>query len=136
MTFVSFVAEIKITIVLKVWKTWGRFWYLKISCEDRKSCIVIFCYCYFTGAFKGLRANLLPSSYFSMNLLVRAGKIVFKRREEPSQKVKQASIPGAGYEEHHKFPKWHWGKVSKIGRSRMFPCPIFRKKQFAGHVRE
>ena len=24
------------------------------------------------------------------------------------------SIPDAGYEEHHKFPKGHWVKVSKI----------------------
>ena len=53
----------------------------------------------------GLPENFLRSSYFSMNLLFRAGKILFNRRVESSLKVKQASIPDAGYEEHHKFPK-------------------------------
>ena len=47
----------------------------KFHVEDIKSCIVKFCNCFFTCVFKGLRANFLPSSYFSMNLLVRAGKI-------------------------------------------------------------
>ena len=101
----------------------------KLYVKDSKSCIVNLCYSSFTGAFKELRANSLPSSYFPMNLLVRAGKILFKRRVEPSQKVKQASIPDAGYEEHHKFPKWHWGKVSKKCRSRMFPCSICCEKK-------
>ena len=108
----------------------------KFHVKDSKSCIVNFCYCSFAGVFKELRANFLPSSSFSINHLVRAGKILLKRRVEPSWKVKQANIPGAGYQEHHKFPKWHWGKVPKMCRSWMFPCPICRKKQFASHVSE
>ena len=50
--------------------------------------------------------------------------------------MKQASIPDTAYDEHRKFSNWHLGKVSKICRSRMFPCSICRKKQFAGHVSE
>ena len=101
----------------------------KFHVKDSKSCIVNFFYCSLTGVFEGLRANFLQSSYFSMNLLlVRAGKIPFNKRLEASSKMKQASIPDAGYEEHHKFPKWHWVKVLKICRFRIFPCPIFRKK--------
>ena len=38
--------------------------------------------------------------------------------------MKQANIPDVGYEEQHKFPKWHWGKVPKIYRSQMFPAPF------------
>ena len=47
----------------------------KFHVKDSKSCKVNFCYCAFTGVFKDSRANFLTSSYFSMNLLVRAGKI-------------------------------------------------------------
>ena len=50
----------------------------KFYVRDSKSCIVNFCCCSFAGAFKGLRANFLPSSYFSINYLVRAGKILLK----------------------------------------------------------
>ena len=109
---------------------------LRFHVKDSKSCIVRFCYCSLTGVFKGFRANFLRSSYFPMNHLVRAGKILFKNRVVVSWKVKQVSIPDADYVEHYKFPKWHWGKVPKIWRSWMFPCPIWLKKQFADHVSE
>ena len=56
----------------------------KFHVKDSKSCIVNFCYCSFTGVFKGLWANFLTSSYFPMNHLVRASKILFKRRVELS----------------------------------------------------
>ena len=50
---------------------------LTVQLNDSKSCIVSFCYCSFTGVFKVLQANFLPSSYFSTNFLVRAGKMLF-----------------------------------------------------------
>ena len=43
-------------------------------------------------------------------------------------KVKQASILDAVYQEHHRFPKQHWGKFPNICRSRMFSCPICCKR--------
>ena len=49
----------------------------KVQLNDSKSCIVNFCYCSFTGVFKELRANFLPRSYFSMNFLVKVGKMLF-----------------------------------------------------------
>ena len=45
--------------------------------NDSKSCIVNFYYCSFACVFKELRANFLPSRYFSMNFLVRVGKLLF-----------------------------------------------------------
>ena len=42
--------------------------------------------------------------------------------------MKQANIPDAGYEEHHKFSKRHCGKVPKICRFGMFPAPSAVKK--------
>ena len=117
-------------IVLRFWEfgkheevsgTW------KFHVKDSKSCIASFCYCSFTGAFKRLQANFLLGSYFPMNHLGRANKILFKRRVELSYKVKQTSIPDAGYEEHQKFSKWHWDKVPKICRFQMFSCPICLK---------
>ena len=112
----------------------SRAW--KFHVKDSKSCIVNFYCCSFTGVFKGLRANFLPSSYFSMNLLVRAGKILLTGGWSQAKRVKQAIIPDAGYEEHHKLSKWHWDTVPKICSSRMFPAPSPVKKQFAGHVSE
>ena len=64
------VVNFKIALRTRLYGTW------KFHVKDSKSCIVNFCYCSFTGVFKGLRANFLLSSYFSMNLLVRAGKIL------------------------------------------------------------
>ena len=65
--------KLLLTIILKVWKACGSFWYLKSSTKYGKSCIVNFCYCSFTDVFKELRAHFLPSSYFSANFLVRVG---------------------------------------------------------------
>ena len=48
----------------------------KFHVKVSKSCIVNFCYCFFIGVFKNWRANFLPSSCFSVNLLVRVGKIL------------------------------------------------------------
>ena len=62
--------------VLEVSGTW------KFYVKDSKSCIVNFWYCSFTGFFKDLQAIFLPISYTLMNLLVRAGKILFNRRGE------------------------------------------------------
>ena len=93
-------------------------------------------YCSFTSAFKGLRANLLPSSCFSMNLLVRAGKILFKGGWRQVKKWNKQVFQILLMTSTASFPNWHLGKVSKICRSRMFPCSICRKKQFAGHISE
>ena len=95
--------------------------------KDNKWWWANFCYCSFTGVFKGFRANFPLSSCFSMNLLVRISKMLFKRGE-PSWKVRQVSIPDTGYEEHRKFSKWHWGKVPKICWLQMFPSSISSKK--------
>ena len=62
--------------VLEVSGTW------KFYVKDSKSCIVNFWYWFFTGFLKDLQAIFLPISYTLMNLLVRAGKILFNRREE------------------------------------------------------
>ena len=76
----------------------------KLHLKDIKSCMVTFCYCPLTGVFKGLRANFLPRNYIAMNLLVKAGKILYKKGK-PSWKGKRVSIPDTGYEEWQKFPQ-------------------------------
>ena len=53
--------------------------------KESKSCIVNFCPCSFTDVFRGLRASFLPSSYFSINPLVTAGKILFNRRRRQAK---------------------------------------------------
>ena len=71
-----------------LWEFWKRAkvpgtW--KFYVKDNKSCIVNFCYSSFTGVFNGLR-NSLPNSYFSMNLLVRAGKTLLTREWSQAKK--------------------------------------------------
>ena len=85
---------------------------LKFHVKDSKSCIVNYCYCSFTGTFKGLRANFLPSSYFSMNHLVRVGKILLKRRVE-----------GGGWSQAKKWNKQAF-KMLVIKRTISFPNGI------------
>ena len=147
MSFVPVVGEVKKSELIQQQLFWefrkranvSGTW--KVHVKDSKSCIVNFHYCSFTDVFSGLRANFLLSSYFSINLQdynkLRTGKILFNMNVEPSYKIKQATIPDAGYEEPHTFPKWHWYQVPNICTSRMFPCLICRKKiQFVHHVSE
>ena len=61
---------------LEFWKRAEVSGTWKFHVKDSKWCMVNFCYCSFTAVFKGLGANFLPSSYFSMNRLVLAGKIL------------------------------------------------------------
>ena len=105
----------------------------KIYMKDCESCIVNF---FFTVIFKGLQANFLRSSYFSMNLLVRAGKILLTGGWSQAEKWNKQVFQMLVMRSTISFPNDIGGKVPKICRSQMFPALSAVKKQFAGHVSE
>ena len=51
-----------------------------------------------------------------------AGKMLFKRLVWAGKML-------SGYQEHHKFPKWHWGKVPKyVGPGCSSPASPVKKE--------
>ena len=90
MSFASGVDQVKRSYFYGIFKEFkkcvevsGTF---KFHVNVAKSCIVNFCYCSLTDAFKGLRANFLTSSYFSMKLSVRTSKMLFNTRASQTKK--------------------------------------------------
>ena len=98
----------------------------KVQLNDSKSCIVNFCYCSFT-------ANFLPSSYFSINFLVRVGKMLFNN-ENQAKKWNKYAFQMQVVSSTVSSPNGIGAKFLKYVRSERSPSSSPVKKQFAGHV--